>query len=329
MKRKTASYVFISFLIAFSILYAFQIFSQSYVSSFRLEKEVYSKTFDPNQKRILIIGSSEVGPLNATYIDDYISKNGNNYTTFNLAIPSDVPTERLGTIEKIISMKPKIVFYGVGYRDFANRSLMPTEISRIQEPLLDPQKEFKLFLDENLRPIFPDLQSPKYVTEKVLGEATAKSHLIDNSTIIQTNTPFYAYTKEMEVINNDSQIFSYYKKFPSLDYIESSNSNEESIALEKIIKKLRENNIDIVIFTTPYNKVFFNDLDKHNKDTFNSILNNLEQEDKVKIIHLDEKYVNLQIWQDYHHVSTNQNALIFTQDIAKNIQSEIECCLTQ
>lgn len=319
-----------SFLIAFGILYSFEIFAQTYVDSFRLENEFYSQTFEPNQYRILILGSSEVGPINATYIDEQLSVNCENCKTYNLAIPSDVPTERIATIEKIISMKPKIVLYGVGFRDFANHSLMPSGFDITHGPLPDPQKEFSLFLDNTVKPNFPYLQSPKYVTEKVLGQASAKNHVTNNQTIqFQTNTPFYTYTDDMKKINNDSQIYSYYKTFPPLDYIESANSNEEAIALEKITKKLQENKIDVIIFTTPYNKVFFNDLDRHNSETFNSILETLSQDTGVKIIHFEDKYANLQVWQDYHHISTNHQAIIFTEDIVNAIQSEIKCCLTQ
>jgi len=37
---------------------------------------------------------------------------------------------------------------------------------------------------------------------------------------------------------------------------------------------------------------------------------------------LRDKYVDLPIWNDNHHIATNPKALIFSQDIAKIILNE-------
>ena len=321
--------VFIALIIAFSSLYIFQSWSHSYVDIFRIEEQFFTKQFDPHEKKIFLLGSSEMGMLNATYINENVAKVRPEYIVYNLAVASDTPSQRLQLIDKIISLKPQIVIYGIGYRDFANmNSLIKTGIDKPPSPLPDPYQLFHLSSIGIALNDLLNLQSPKFVTEEVLntllnsfGDSNAQS-----SELVSMNyTPLYSHFKEVEFISNTSELESKYEKNPpNLGFFDSLDSNDEMIALEKIIDKLHKNNIKVIIFTNPHAKIFFENLSTHNKEVYDTILKQISEKYNVKIYSLDDKYQNLNIWYDYYHVAINQKSLIFSNDIAKLILEEIQ-----
>ena len=73
----------------------------------------FNNEFDPNFGKIFIFGSSQVGTLNSTLISNTILYDYPNYNFYNLSHGGDSPEERLEILEKIIKLKPKIVFYGI------------------------------------------------------------------------------------------------------------------------------------------------------------------------------------------------------------------------
>jgi len=68
--------------------------------------------------KILILGSSHVGILNTTLIDEMIFLENADYEVFNLAYSNDKPKKRAEILQQMIFLKPEIVFYGISFRDF-------------------------------------------------------------------------------------------------------------------------------------------------------------------------------------------------------------------
>ena len=112
-------------------------------------KEFYSN-LNSDKKQIFILGSSQVVAVNATHIDNYLSKSGYDYNIYNLATISDTPKLRLQTLDMIISSNPEIILYGIGPRDFRSS---PTD--NMEKPLPDPNAFFiSFFVSNNLNNIF-------------------------------------------------------------------------------------------------------------------------------------------------------------------------------
>ncbi len=311
--------VLIAFLISFFILLSFQNLSRSYVDLFYLQDQFYSKELD-SKHPIFIIGSSEAAVLNNTHINEYLKINGYNYDVYNLSLPSDQPSTRLQTIEKIIRLKPEFVFYGVGFRDFANQfTLIQQKQPKPDSPLPDPQNEFDRFL-ENINSHFDIVKSPKFITEKVLdtiiNNISGKKKQT-NELKTQPKTPFYHYTIEHEKI--DQKIGT----TEPIGLIDPPDTNDEVIAMKEIIKKLKDNNVKVVIFTTPYAKVFFENLSENNKSTFEIIIKDLAKEYSVPTYQFHDRYVDLNIWNNYNHIAMSPEAIIFTNDVEKMILQEV------
>ncbi len=95
--------------------------------------------------------------------------------------------------------------------------------------------------------------------------------------------------------------------------------NADVIAFQKIINKLQENNIKIIIFTTPQSKYYLNAMPDSAKNTFDDLLNYLEKNSKVKIYSLQDKYKDLEIWDDPQHVAIFNNTQIYSMDVSKII----------
>lgn len=309
--KKIIASISIAFIITFSSLLVFQFFSRSYVDVFRLQDEFYSKELGA-KKKIFIVGSSESAVLNNTHINEYLKKNGHDYDVYNLSLPSDQPSSRLQTIDKIIKLKPDVVIYGVGYRDFANQfTLIHQQNENLNVLLPNPQNLFNSIIHQTNSNL--DLiKSPKFVTEKVLDTIVndiAKKNNVKNYDKIQPKTPFYKFSKESKVINQKIDTVE------PIGYIDSSETNDEVIALNQIINKLKNNNIEIVLFTTPYSRIFFDNLSDHNKNTFDNILTDILNKHNIPIYRLEDNYADLNIWYDYNHVAMNPHAIIFTHDI--------------
>jgi len=312
--------VLIAFLISFFILLSFQNLSRSYIDLFYLQDQFYSKELD-SKHPIFIIGSSEAAVLNNTHINKHLKMNGYNYDVYNLSLPSDQPSTRLQTIEKIIKLKPEFVFYGVGFRDFANQfTLIQQKLPKPDSPLLDPQNEFDKFL-KNTNLHFEIVKSPKFVTEKVLDvliNDVSGNKKQPNELKTQPKAPFYHYTKEHEKIHQKINTTE------PIGVIDQPDTNDEVIAMKEIIRKLKGSNIKVVIFTTPYAKVFFENLSENNKSTFELILKDLSSEYNVPMYQFHDKYVDLNIWNDYNHIAVAPEAVIFNDDVEKMILQEVD-----
>jgi len=133
----------IVFAISFSILITFLTISVPKVELYESQNEFYLKDLSSEIDRILIIGASQTASLNATYIENEINKNNQNYEVYNLSTISDRPLTRLQTLDQIILLKPTLVIYGVGYVDFEN-SKIPS-IVKPESIFPDPEEFFRSF----------------------------------------------------------------------------------------------------------------------------------------------------------------------------------------
>lgn len=324
---KIVAFVAIALISSFLLLYIFQIWSQSYVEIFRLEREFFSSPLDPNEKKIFVIGSSEIGMMNATYVNEHLGKSA--YVVYNLSIPSDTPTQRLRSIDKIISLRPEFVIYGVGHRDFAEKStLIKSKENTPNQILPTPDDLLQYDLLSQKINNFLNLDSPKFVTVQVLNKITSffngQDTLSEKSKFLTIdNTPFMTYTLQERIIKNTLDLQRGFEQHPpNLGHIDLPAANEEAIAITHIVDMLTNNHIKVVVIAIPHAQVFHNSLEQHNKLSYALILDEISKHNTT-IYDLDTKYQDMNIWYDYHHVSINPQVTILNDDIITIIRNEL------
>ncbi len=292
-----------------------------------LEEKFYSQDFA--QKKIFIVGSSMISALNATNIQEYLLKNNYDYEVYNLAIGSDKPMKRLKTMDMIINAHPNIVVYGIGFRDIEDEG--SDRQLKSQSFLPDPKQYFTDFLwniDMHSTFDLEILKSTRTISFGVIDNVLQKGIINprqDKAMITQPifqNTPFFKYYKNDIIPMSENEIEAQIKEIP-FNIINPPQKNKNVIALKKIIHTLQENNIEVIIFTTPYHKLFFEISPNYDENAFNTIMKDITHETHVKINFLHNKYKDTQIWNNKDHIVVNKNSTFYSEDIAKIIFDEI------
>jgi len=316
MNGKIVLSVFIAFIVTFGLLFTIQFMLKD--SNNEIETDsFFSQKFDLETNRVLLLGSSHIGHLNSTYIIDTITNDFDDYDVFNLAVNSDDPKERAESIDKIISMHPKIVFYGISYRDFE------TESSSDEKSILP---DFKILVEDNI-PNELESINPQLITRRAIRD------ILNDTSIVMVpvydihppNTPFFSLGNlQTKIIDDDELQRQTLIILPSPKdlYIAPSN-NEQVRFFKQIIRELQENKIKVVIFTTPLHKIYLNELNQESKDTFNKILNEILNEFNVKIYNYTDQYSDLPVWNNLEHLAYNENSMMFSEDVAEMILLEI------
>ncbi len=280
--------------------------------------------------KIFILGSSQVASINATYIENYLLNEGHNYVVYDLAVGSDLPSKRLGDIDRIISLHPSIIVYGIGFRDFertqsSNLSPLGTTKSVTQNILPTPKilnEQTSLSLQEN-EFVNKILSSPKDISLRLFNyvirgdfgymypDISLKWPLIPYGI---DDGPITAQEIKQKFENNPTV-------FRGIDNMEN---NKEFLALDKIVKKLKNHDIDIILFSTPYNRNLLNSISNSDKLIFTSTLEKIANENDVSLYFLHEKYSDMPVWADLWHLSYSKNIKIYTDDITQFISDRIK-----
>lgn len=305
----TLKKILLSFSLAIIISFAFFIFFQySFQKELTInEKQFFSQQFDNSRSKILMIGSSHVGMLNALEIEKIINQKDDGYQVFNLARGSDTPTKRLKQLPELLSLKPKLIAYGIGYRDFAD------SISTYDAAVLpEPAKIFRNLLNID----FDFLDNPKLTTLNVFRNSMGVTPT-QNSSL--TSTPFFPYSEHQYGIMSLAEIRNFYKNTDSNMNIPAANSNLELNSLDIILNKLNENNVTVILFVTPHNSEFIDGLSDANKMNFKQIIDHVEKNHNIHVHTLEQNYTTLEIWSSPNHITHGPKGLIYNQDIAQII----------
>ena len=292
-----------------------------------IQTKFLSQHFEPNQNKIFLIGSSHIKPLNTTHIQEQLSKNNQNFDVYNLAIGADSPQERLKSIDLLISSKPKIVVYGIAYRDFMDQSTFGQSDTKPLSLLPDPHDFFneistKLFTNYDLG----FMENPKLVTLTILKSLKHNvnepiENITNESNLLVQPYPNALFNENRNYVpKNDIGLRNiFFVEGATFNKIGDYNKNVNVIALKKIITKLQQNNIEIIIFITPQSKYYLDAMPSSAKTSFDILIKNLEKDHKIKIYSLFDKYKDLDIWYNAQHVAIFNNTQIYSTDISKII----------
>ena len=314
MNGKITLCVIISFFFTFTLLFSTNASSLDPTPSL-FNYEFFTQEFESDKKIILLLGSSNVGQLNVAKINEIVSSQHTDYEIFNLAYNADTPKVRFNSIEEIISLKPKYVFYGVSFIDFRS----PTE----KENIFDIKFSFAQLLPNNTIEKF----NPKFNTIEKIKETFVSTDLFPppRKFFSVPNTPFFEYNEDSTTILTEEEL----KRGLPLSGVYASEINltddhQEVQHFEKIISEFQKNNIKVVIFTTPVHNLYYNALSDSVKDDFNKLLERISNDYDVKIYDFSNEFGDMDIYWDLIHVSYNEKSLVYSESAAKIILKEIE-----
>lgn len=292
---------------------------------FQLKENFFANEFDPGKKHVFILGASSVAHLNSSYINQFIQDP--EILVYNLAVPADRPAERLQTIDKLASAKPALVVYGLSFRDFTP-PYSPDEFRKSEKPssiLPDPHDFFESVLTPKLvEPEFMKFKSPKFVTLSIVRDFLGDSKERPLRGNLTEDTPFFDFDKlQRRTISNETQIKIKIQNQSKYHPIGLPDSNIQILSLKKIINVLKDNDIKMVVYTTPYHPIFL-ELDSGNDHLlFESIMEDISDVYDLKIYYLHDKYTDLDIWYDASHITMHEIGNIHDEDVANLILNEI------
>ncbi len=253
------------------------------------------KWFDNNTIKpgsVIILGSSQVKPLNTTLLSQLTGKE-----VYNLAIGGDKPSERIQMIDNIIKTEPTLVVYGISERDFASFAEQSYILEWISpyitgfDFISTPQYDLLRYIQGN-RPI--DVEFPPY-----------------------PKTPFINITATDHGISND--LVEIHKHELRFDNIPPYQSNKDYLALKQILDKFKLAHIKCVIVVLPEQYLHIKDMNPGARHNFEEIVTELD----ASKLDLFERYENMNIWTDTTHVAIDRNALIFDDDVSNFIRNSL------
>ena len=305
-------YILLSIIIAFGFSFSlFLFFQQANWDTLNPNTQTfYLQNSQENDSKILLIGSSHIGMLNATSIELVINKKYPDYSVYNLAISSDKPSKRIHELEQIISLNPKLIIYGVGYRDFSNEQFDSNFLP-------DPKYFIGNYFFEN-SPIF--LDNPKLITLNGIKNTLGYQNIPEN---LEKNTPFFPYKEEYSNIIDLNELEKKANSGKSIK-ISSIKENKDLIALNKIFSILNENNIENVLLLTPHNSHFVNSISENNKENFSKIIDDISLNNSFPINSLMKNYSNSNIWISENHISHGVDGIQYNNDVGQIILLTLE-----
>ena len=292
------------------------------------DHEFYFESFDQKKERIFVFGSSNMGQLNSTLVNEIVSNSDPSFEVYNLAISSDEPSSRLPHLERTIVLEPTLVIYGITYRDFLVCGYQSDfGLCTENDPFLLP--DVKKSIEANLpKEIQDNKLNPAFTTLRIIRDGLGESQLFTEQNKIRLpNSPFYYIDPKLHhtIIEFDEELKkqSHVMKNQGVT-IDVTDNGKDVKALKTIIKSLKENNIDVILYTMPQNGPHYLDnLSAENKEDFNQMIDRISSEFKIPVYDFTEKYSEKKVWADITHVSFNSKTMIFSEDFAKIILEEI------
>jgi len=268
--------------------------------------DFFSKNFE-DKNTIILIGSSYVGEMNSTYVNEKISKKYPDFVVYNLSYNGDNPNKRIQFIDEIIELDPAIVFYGISYGDFKVEDISD------KKDLLPNIKEFFYSIKKDNIDLTP--VNPKLITLQNIRNQFENTGLFPNSEIFfLPYSPFMTFQSYHTIIDTDLHYSSNLKPFDNLKMKNFYN----------LIKELHESKIPIVIFTAPHHKSFLDNISVLEKQHLTSLISNTTNDFELNFYNFTYKYQDLEIWRNPSHVAYNLDSLIYSDDVVSMINLEID-----
>lgn len=234
-------------------------------------------------------------------------------------------------MDQLITLKPTLILYGIELRIFEVESTVgqnKINAFEVEKNNILPNQQIifnniaeKLSLNEFITQI---PKSPKIITLHTLHYLFKNP---DQKTIVDvgSNRPFYNLENVHFPILTQDKIKKLYNDDSKQPNIGTVDTNNEFFILKKILYKFEKNDVNVVVFATPKNKIYSDWLSDTNKKSFDLILKHIE-ESGITVYPKYDQYGELDIWTDAdaNHVTQENVGLVYTHDIAKIALKELE-----
>lgn len=317
---KIASLASVSIFLATSIFFIViqHYYNQQNTNEYNEEKKYFQSI--PNTKKIFILGSSHVNALNPFIIERHLVTSNLDHQVYNLGKVANKPQRQIETIDLIISAKPDAVVYGIASRDFIDAK-SNDQIEKPVESLLEPpniSSELTKLMNMSGISIFESEFSPKLIILKTLRGVTG-------TPTDYMKAPFFRFDYERDFTTmSDKELKDNALEYDQTVSIQPPSLNKDLIALKQIIDKLKENNIKIIIFTTPQHKYYLDLVSENEKKSFDLILDDLRNSTGLQIYSLTDKYSELDVWRNPTHIVVSKSKSVYSDDISQIILREID-----
>ena len=319
-----------SLLVVFAIVFSFYFTLNAFFpmdNSDMLNDPFFSMEEDPENELAFLMGNSAVAQLNSTRVDQNVSKNFEEYTVYNVAYNGDTPNIRILNIDKLSALKPKIIFYGLSYDTFILSGMEMNAIDKKNQSLLpDPGYAFGQLIEKNNQEYGPF--NPKITILKAIRSTLDFTGLFPPTTankIYLENAPFSYFAEYQRLIHTDSANLERYTSVEEIQNIKILYS-EENLKIQnfkEIIRKLQQQDTSVVIFLPPLHSTYLSNIQPDVNKKFEKIISDVEQEFNVTIYDFRDRYVDLPIWMDVTHIAYHPDSMIYSQEIADMILSEL------
>jgi hypothetical protein len=297
----------------------------------------YHQDFDASEKKLFLVGSSDVAQINEVFIQNFIFDSKSNYKIYNLGYGEDKPAKRLAYINDIISAKPEIVVYGISFRDFTKGTWVFVDPDSQNEHILPEPEIFYKNIERSIGSFlnldYENLKYPQQISRSIIHKSISSLKVYETTVYGATPTkPFWPIFGYLGTILNDEQLRDLYARQCeenhrgcSLSYEPiNPEKNENFSALKEIIKKLKENDIEVIIYSTPHNKNYLDSMRESDKQIFDTFLSIISDEFDIPVYRLHDRYINEQIWYDNSHVALGNNEISHNVDIGQIILDELK-----
>lgn len=320
--KKILLSVFFAFFISISFFYIFNETFPSHKVSDIDDHEFFSEQLSDTSNKIFMLGGSGAGQLNSTLIDTSLRNIYENAKFYNLAYNADTPKQRFQSIQNTLELEPKLILYGITYYDL-NGYEWENNPQNIQPlPVIDLNPLKLIYTNDDP---FSKI-NPKETTLSFIRNSFSDSEFFPSKRdrFQLENSPFTFFDKYQTEITEHQNM----KKI-TFSFVENRVNQEPSITkeqinyLKEIIKLTQEKKIKFIIIILPQHESFLDLVPDRDNIMFHDSLNEIKDEFNLEIYDLSRNYENLNIWQDHNHIALNIESEIFSNDIFKIINNEL------
>lgn len=233
---------------------------------------------------IFFIGSSLVNEgIDGYLVEDLLQRNLINRSVYVLAESADTPLERASTLDGLIASRPAVVVIGLSFNFLTSSKSPLNEVSdRLHVKHLSEESKF-LFNDEQLEqfdhtPLESFFDKRKYLISsiyKCIKPILIKGDKSNGTNILRSGYPD-SYTSNFKDpwvrIMNKTEAEKV-KEAKSVYIKIFEDSNQQTKALQYTVKKLRENNISVIIINMPISPKFSNIISESTRVNYSKHLN--------------------------------------------------------
>ena len=314
---KIITVVGLAFIISIGILFSFlEMYENGLIT-----KEQIHQIESTNDDQIFLIGISYVNQINSKHVEKTLQEN--NIFANVLNVERTAITETYDGIDKFIANNPKIIVYGVSFRElgYLDGSYCTfNDIIKYEKnyyPTINIESNNENNVKQNTNVL--DTINPKQTTIEVLENFLGESKTVIVTSENDSKPKIILTDEKIEEIHPIEELSKGHSDPHCMNWSERKNNLN---VLGGIFPTFKENNIDVIVFIPPVTKAYLNTLEPALRLELTNDLKSIAKEYDLDFYDLSSEFEGLDIWKDHTHVANNPNSMIYSEKIASMIISK-------